>query len=70
MTTQLEIEQQEFLHSLTPEDKKVVQKTIQLYYDFIDYKEAIKVKKAIDNGEMKTYTAKQVYEKLGLKDEA
>lgn len=70
MTTSLEIEKQEFLHSLTPEDKKIVQKTIQLYYDFVDYQEAMKIKKAVDSGQMKTFNADEVYQKLKLNDEA
>lgn len=60
MATGLEIEKQEFLYSLTPDDKKIVQKTIQLYYDFIDYQEAMKIKKAVDSGKMKTYSANEV----------
>lgn len=70
MTTTLEIERQEFLYSLTPEDKKIVQKTIQLYYDFIDYQEAMKIKKAIDSGKMKKYSSDEAYKKLGLDDES
>lgn len=70
MATKLEIEKQEFLCSLTPEDKKIVQKTIQLYYDFMDYQEAIKIKKAVYSGEMKTYSANEAYQKLGLESEA
>lgn len=70
MTTSLEIEKQEFLYTLTPEDKKIVQKTIQLYYDFVDYQEAMKTKKAIDDGKMKTHSADEVYQKLGLNDES
>lgn len=70
MATKLEIEKQEFLCSLAPEDKKIVQKTIQLYYNFMDYQEAIKIKKAVDSGEMKTYSANEAYQKLGLESEA
>lgn len=66
----LELEKQEFLYSLTPKDKKIVQKAIELYYDFMDYQEATKIKKAIDNKTMNTYQSDEVYTKLGLSDEA
>ncbi len=66
----LSIEQEDFLYSLTPKDKKIVKKAIELYYDFVDYQEAMKIKKSIDSGKMKTYSANEVYEKLGLSDDS
>ncbi len=66
----LAIEQEDFLYSLTPKDKKIVQKAISLYHDFVDFKEAMKIKKSVDSGKMKTYSADEVYKKLGLDDEA
>ncbi len=66
----LSIEEENFLYSLTPKDKKIVKKAIGLYYDFIDFQEAKKIKKSIDSGKMKTYSANEVYEKLGLNNDS
>lgn len=66
----LSIENDEFLHSLNDNDKKIVKKTIDLYYDFLDYKDALKINKSIENGTMKTFPADEVFKRLDKKYES
>ncbi len=66
---QLELEKQEFLYSLKPKDKEVVRKAIALYYDYLDYNEAMSVKKSIDNGKSRVYSYNEFKKALNdLKD--
>lgn len=63
----LELENDDFLYSLTASDKRVVKKAIDLYYDFLDYKDALRISKAIDNGTMKIISADEVFKRLDEK---
>lgn len=63
----LSIENDEFLSSLNNNDKKIVKKAIDLYYDFLDYKEALRINKSIENGTMKTIPADEVFKRLDKK---
>lgn len=63
----LSIENDEFLRSLNDNDKKIVKKTIDLYYDFLDYKDALRINKSIENGTMKTFPANEIFKKLDKK---
>lgn len=66
----LNIQSDEFIHSLTPKDKKIVEKAINLYNDFIDYKDALRISKAIENGTIKSTPADEVFRRLDKKFEA
>ena len=63
----LSIENDEFLHSLNSDDKKIVEKAIDLYYNFLDYKDTLRIKKAVENGTMKTISSNEVFKRLDKK---
>lgn len=64
MENMLEIEREDFLHTLTTSDKRIVKKAIDLYHDFIEYKDALKISKSIENGTIKTYPADEVFKEI------
>ncbi|CZE50834.1 hypothetical protein [Campylobacter geochelonis] len=64
----IELRKKDFLNTITPDEKKIVQEAIEIYDNFIDCKDAIAIKKAVHNGTMKKYSAEEVYTKLGLNE--
>jgi len=65
METQIKISQ-EFLDTLPSKDRKIIDKAIELYEQFVDAKDAKLVAKAVKEGKMKTLSSQEVYEKHGV----
>lgn len=66
MTVDVILDNKEFMDSLKPKDKNVVQKALELWQDYKDLKEANRVSQAIKDGSMKTHNLADVKQRLGI----
>lgn len=57
----------DFLLSLTPKNKRIVKKAIEIYADYVDYMDAKKVLDNINSGAEKTYSLEEVKKKYNIK---
>lgn len=57
----------EFLMSLTPQKKKILDKAYEIYIDYLDYIEAKKVLDRVDNNDEKTYSLEEVKKRYNIK---
>lgn len=57
----------EFLMSLTPQKKKILDKAYEIYIDYLDYVEAKKVLDRVNNHDEKTYSLEEVKKKYNIK---
>jgi len=52
--------------ALNKTQKEVVENALDFYFDYTDSLVADKISQQIEDGEMKVYDAKKVYEELGI----
>lgn len=57
----------EFLMSLTPQKKKILDKAYEIYIDYLDYIEAKKVLDRVNNNNEKTYSLEEVKKRYNIK---
>lgn len=57
----------EFLMSLTPQKKKILDKAYDIYIDYLDYLEAKKVLDRINNNNEKIHTLEEVKKRYNIK---
>ncbi|MBZ7976117.1 hypothetical protein [Campylobacter sp. RM12637] len=57
----------EFLMSLTPQKKKILDKAYEIYIDYLDYIEAKKVLDRVDNNDEKIYSLEEVKKRYNIK---
>lgn len=57
----------EFLMSLTPQKKKIIDKAYEIYIDYLDYLEAKKVLDRVNNNNEKIYSLEEVKKRYNIK---